>query len=180
MEVERSARATIRRRNSSESCPESLMNAATSHADNKMRVFSTVTVVMERPRTGGVAINCSQIFSSKFSTSAKAMSGSAWSEDRSGPAKLDIGRVKESGISTGVPAGSETEEDAGGAGGFFPIAGATSRGDSGLVRSPRPISLSDGRADAAPDDAIAAPKASSRSSRRHINCSYGWKAESWL
>src|SRR5271169_2521214 len=117
MEVESMARATIRRRNSSESCPESLMNAATSHADNKMRVFSTVTVVMERPRTGGVAINCSHIFSSKFSTSAKTMSGSACSEDRSGPAKVDIGRAEDSGIFSGVPAGSETKDDAGGAGG---------------------------------------------------------------
>jgi len=42
-------------------------------AESRIRVPSTVTVVMERPRTGGVAINCSQIFSSQFSKSASEM-----------------------------------------------------------------------------------------------------------
>src|SRR6266853_1553568 len=69
MATDNRARATMTWRKSSESCPEALMNAATSQADNNTRVSCTVTVVMERPRTGGVAINCSQIFSSKLSTS---------------------------------------------------------------------------------------------------------------
>src|SRR5580658_5562314 len=63
------ALATIALRTSSEVGPLSLTKAATSHAESKIRVPSTVTVVMERPRTGGVAINCSQIFSSQFSKS---------------------------------------------------------------------------------------------------------------
>src|SRR5258706_13877334 len=55
------------------------MNAATSQADNRTRVSCTVTVVIERPRTGGVAINWSQIFSSIFSTSTAASVGTFWS-----------------------------------------------------------------------------------------------------
>src|ERR1700686_4270818 len=75
MATDSMARETMTRRKSSESCPEALMNAATSQADNRTRVSCTVTVVMERPRTGGVAISCSQIFSSKVSTSAAARLG---------------------------------------------------------------------------------------------------------
>src|SRR5882762_8145991 len=79
MAADNMARATMTRRKSSESCPEALMKAATSHADNRTRVSCTVTVVMERPRTGGVAISCSQIFSSMFSTSKAARVGTFWS-----------------------------------------------------------------------------------------------------
>src|SRR5580693_4285249 len=119
MDVDNKARATMSRRNSWESCPESLMNAATSHADSRIRVFSTVTVVMERPRTGGVAINCSQIFSSKFSTSATPMLGSAGSADRVASAEGEFVRAVAAGTCW-FPDGGGAEGAAGRGAGSIP------------------------------------------------------------
>ena len=57
------ARATTARRRSSADGLSSLTNAVTSQEDIKMRALPILTVVMERPRVGGTAINCSQICS---------------------------------------------------------------------------------------------------------------------
>src|SRR5258705_13546865 len=75
MAADNMARATMTRRKSSESCPEALMNAATSQADNRTRVSCTVTVIIERPRTGGVGIYCCQIFFSIFFKISAARGG---------------------------------------------------------------------------------------------------------
>src|SRR2546428_2862561 len=64
------ARADTARRKSSEVRPPSVTNAETSQEDMRMRVFSMATVVMERPRAGGEAINCNQIFSVQVSRSS--------------------------------------------------------------------------------------------------------------
>src|SRR5713101_883576 len=64
------ARADTARRKSSEVRPPSVTNAETSQEDMRMRVFSMATVVMERPRAGGEAINCNQIFSVQASRSS--------------------------------------------------------------------------------------------------------------
>src|SRR6202167_6822524 len=66
------ARATTARRKSSDSCPALSTNAVTSHEESKTFVFFSVTVDIERPRAGGVAINCSQIVSRQLSMSDEA------------------------------------------------------------------------------------------------------------
>src|ERR1700724_4932183 len=71
-----SARATTARRKSSADGPSSLTNAVTSQEDIKMRARPILTVVMERPRVGGVAMSCSQICSRQASKS-RLESGSA-------------------------------------------------------------------------------------------------------
>src|SRR5207245_6419439 len=67
-----STRATTARRTSSADGPSSLTNAATSQDDIRMRAPPTFTVVIDRPREGGVAINCSQICSMQVSKSSAA------------------------------------------------------------------------------------------------------------
>ena len=66
------ARATTARRKSSDSCPALSTNAATSQDESRTFVFFSVTVDIERPRVGGVAINCSQIVSRQLSISEEA------------------------------------------------------------------------------------------------------------
>src|SRR5580704_17793259 len=66
------ARATTARRKSSDSCPALSTNAATSHDDKRTFVFFSVIVDIDRPRVGGVAINCSQIVSRQLSISEEA------------------------------------------------------------------------------------------------------------
>src|SRR3984893_2679018 len=74
--VETIARAATARRRSSAATPVSLTNAATSQDDNRMRVSPSFTVLIERPCDGGVAINCSQIFSMHAS---KSRASGGWS-----------------------------------------------------------------------------------------------------
>src|SRR5439155_25961787 len=70
-------RATTARRKSSADGPSSLTNAVTSQEDNRMRAPPILTVVIDLPRVGGVAISCSQICSMQFSkSSATTESGS--------------------------------------------------------------------------------------------------------
>src|SRR3984893_578682 len=189
MAADSMARETMTRRRSSESCPEALMNAATSQADNKTRVSCTVTVVIERPRTGGVAINCSQIFSSKVSTSAAAKLGIFCSGDET--ASLDeAGGVVFAGC---FPAGATSSD------GFAD--GADPAGIAGLVEgmklagglpfsselvflpSTLPPAVAASRVDACPVlpcGTVPPPRASSKSSRRHMSCSYARNDESCL
>src|SRR2546423_355161 len=71
------ARATTARRKSSAAGPSSLTNAVTSQEDIRMRALPIFTVVMERPRVGGVAMSCSQICSRQASKSM-VLAGSAF------------------------------------------------------------------------------------------------------
>src|SRR6266478_3737878 len=65
-----SARATTARRKSSADGPSSLTNALTSHDDIRIRAPPILTVVIDLPREGGVAISCSQTCSMQFSKSS--------------------------------------------------------------------------------------------------------------
>ena len=65
-----SARATTARRKSSADGPSSLTNAVTSHDDIRIRAPPILTVVIDLPREGGVAISCSQTCSMQFSKSS--------------------------------------------------------------------------------------------------------------
>src|SRR5271170_3055654 len=81
-------RATTARRRSSAAGPSSVTNAATSQEDMRIRAAPTFTVVIERPRDGGVAISCSQIFSRQDS---KSRAGSISFFDDEGSAALSAG-----------------------------------------------------------------------------------------
>src|SRR6266478_190865 len=73
-----STRATTARRKSSADGPSSLTNAVTSQEDIRIRAPPILTVVIDLPREGGVAISCSQTCSMQFSkSSSKTESGAA-------------------------------------------------------------------------------------------------------
>ena len=72
-----STRATTARRISSADGPSSLTNAVTSHEESRMRAPPTLTVVIDLPREGGVAISCSQICSMPDSKSSAAAGSDA-------------------------------------------------------------------------------------------------------
>src|SRR5579863_4786391 len=101
------ALATITLRRSSESGPLSLTKAVTSQAESRIRVPSTVTVVIERPRTGGVAINCSQIFSSQLSRSASEIFGTRARGFCVAEASPKLAGALEAALLVGLPEGDE-------------------------------------------------------------------------
>src|SRR5207302_3708978 len=70
-------------RKSSADGPSSLTKAVTSHDDIRMRAPPIFTVVIDLPREGGVAINCSQTCSMQVSKSC-APEGSGFAARASG------------------------------------------------------------------------------------------------
>src|SRR5207245_10685716 len=67
-----STRATTARRKSSADGPSSLTKAPTSQDDIRIRAPPIFTVVIDLPREGGVAIDCSQLCSMQVSKSSAA------------------------------------------------------------------------------------------------------------